>query len=201
VTHDQIEALTLGQRIVVMNEGTIQQVGTPTEVYNWPANRFVAGFIGTPSMNFIAGEITHSAGRPEFCRDAWRVPLDQRLQDDGQSVPRAATLGVRPEDVTVHRAAPNDRAAADAVVTVVEMLGDATLATLELAADGPRENEGEYPGSVPRVVCKLEPRWELTAGDRVSISVDSGRVHVFDPGSGASWTRRPAEATAEANRN
>ncbi len=64
VTHDQVEALTLGDRIVVMNEGKIQQVGRPMEVYDWPANRFVAGFIGTPAMNFIGGELSDSNGGP-----------------------------------------------------------------------------------------------------------------------------------------
>src|SRR5262249_37862091 len=71
VTHDQVEALTLGDRIVVMNGGSIQQVGRPMEVYDWPANRFVAGFIGTPAMNFVGGQLQYEQEGWTFRRGAW----------------------------------------------------------------------------------------------------------------------------------
>ncbi len=80
VTHDQVEALTLGERIVVMNGGTIQQVGPPMDVYDWPANRFVAGFIGTPAMNFVDGELDASDGKWRFRRGSWSAAVDGRLK-------------------------------------------------------------------------------------------------------------------------
>ncbi len=79
VTHDQVEALTLGERIVVMHDGQIQQVGPPMEVYDWPANRFVAGFIGTPAMNFIDGRLETVAAGLRFRRDGWSLPLAARI--------------------------------------------------------------------------------------------------------------------------
>jgi multiple sugar transport system ATP-binding protein len=194
VTHDQVEALTLGDRIVVMNEGRVQQIGAPMEVYDWPANRFVAGFIGTPAMNFIAGRLDGTRG-VRFERDDWSVRIERVLTRevvDKQDV----VLGVRPEDV---RLLPPD-AAGDAagVVEVVEMLGDATVATLRL--EGPtgagKTVYATHPDTPVHVVSKMEPRGDLSPQMRVNVEFRPDRLHVFDPQSGASWVRRPTARDA-----
>ncbi len=188
VTHDQVEALTLGDRIVVMNDGKIEQVGPPMAVYDWPRTRFVAGFIGTPGMNFIEGRIVLVDGDWKFRRGTWSVSLAGRLNllaDDE----RPATLGVRPEDVSVTTTpTPGSQ---PGVVEVVEMLGDATVATIELKTDGlnpgpaaetggswVHENEPIY------VVSKSDTRADLQPGRSVWVRVDESRLHVFDPESG-----------------
>ncbi|REK09490.1 MAG: ATP-binding cassette domain-containing protein [Planctomycetota bacterium] len=186
VTHDQIEALTLGERIVVMNEGKIQQVGPPMSVYNWPANRFVAGFIGTPAMNFVDGEIVQTTGL-HFRRDNWSVPVTRPLKVDISK--RNAVLGVRPEDV---RPVPaGNEAQPQAVVELVEMLGDATVATLRLDdTNCERKNTyASHTGAATRVISKTEPRGDLRPGMRVGADLRSDRVHVFDPVTGDNWVR------------
>jgi multiple sugar transport system ATP-binding protein len=191
VTHDQVEALTLGERIVVMNEGTIQQVGKPMEVYDWPINRFVAGFIGTPAMNFIAGELINEQGSPRFRRGAWSVPLAERTLASGLQGTRAVELGVRPEDVRIERGRDKSQGSLDAIVRLVEPVGDATFATLEPASltretDSERnEREATY------VLSKMDPRAELHDGQRVAANVDSRRVHVFDSQTGENLVRKP----------
>ena len=100
VTHDQTEAMTLADRLVVMSEGRLQQVGTPTELYQHPRNRFVAGFIGNPGMNFISGDWTSEGGEHAFVAEGIRVPFD--AAPDGAGA--AASLGIRPEDLRVTEA-------------------------------------------------------------------------------------------------
>ncbi len=181
VTHDQVEALTLGQRVAVMNEGRIQQIGQPMDVYDWPANRFVAGFIGTPAMNFIDGQLVNEGGRLEFRRGDWSIVLAGRPLAAGLGAPRRAVLGVRPEDVRIGRATPGP-GIANAVVEFIESLGDSAIATLKL---DPKSEAHE--NEVICVVSKIEPRPDLHAGDRVSVQVDAQRVHLFDPETGENW--------------
>src|SRR5258708_36730552 len=98
VTHDQVEAMTLGDRIVVLADGRIQQVGKPIDLYRAPINRFVAGFIGTPRMNFIEGRLGHDHGAALFFADGAQVAL-ARPQPIMAESSAAVTLGVRPEDL------------------------------------------------------------------------------------------------------
>ena len=191
VTHDQVEALTLGERVVVMNEGRIQQVGKPMEVYDWPANRFVAGFIGTPAMNFIDGELICDEGPPRFRRGKWSVLLHERTLAPALGDTRPAVLGVRPEDVRIERGSSTSVGSLDAVVRLVEMLGDSTLATLELADSGGGNSE-KHKGQAAYVVSKIEPRTDLRGSDRVVAKIDASRVHLFDPHTGENWVRGPA---------
>ena len=136
VTHDQIEAMTLGDRITVMNAGKIQQVADPTTLYDWPANRFVAGFIGTPPMNFLAGTLDNgqfiaaggsAGGSADGTANSTAVPLtmanQQRLAGHDQ---KAVTLGIRPEHLrdTRHEPAEAGMAQMTVQVKVVEVLGD-----------------------------------------------------------------------------
>jgi ABC-type sugar transport system ATPase subunit len=194
VTHDQVEALTLGQRIVVMNEGTIQQVGQPMEVYDWPANRFVAGFIGTPAMNFIEGTLMGQRGDWRFRRGTWSLGLGGRPVAPPSAGEKEAVLGVRPEDVRI----VTDPAAGEthAIVRMVEMLGDSALATLEVLTTSWDSAVGAivHKDDVFHVLSKTEPRGDLQAGQRVGVRVDTSRAHVFEPATGDNWVRRPAAA-------
>ena len=148
VTHDQVEALTLGQRIVVMHQGVVQQIGAPMQVYDQPRNRFVAGFIGTPPMNFVDGALKESNGELELRAGDYCVPLGGQLGGRiRQSGLQACALGIRPEDVRVAAAATPPQTAgsgspasegdlAESVqlagrIEVVELLGDSTLVTVK----------------------------------------------------------------------
>ncbi|TDR89012.1 ABC transporter ATP-binding protein [Enterovirga rhinocerotis] len=101
VTHDQVEAMTLGDRICVMKDGVVQQVGRPLDVYDRPANTFVAGFIGSPEMNFADGEIASEDGRPVFRSGPLALPLDGARQGAALEPGQPVTLGIRPEHLTV----------------------------------------------------------------------------------------------------
>ena len=211
VTHDQVEALTLGQRIVVMNGGTIQQVGDPMEIYDRPANRFVAGFVGTPAMNFVEGEVSKSGPRWQFKRGNWIVDIDDSTLDFAAAREGAAVLGIRPEHV---RLVKQDGAFTPpgGVVSVVELLGDAAVVTVAVkenrAADAAKTDHkdttkdnrtpedqhhyAEHKDKVLNVLSKTEPRTHFRSGDRVGIELERGQIHLFDPRSGESWMRKPA---------
>lgn len=131
VTHDQVEAMTLGQRLVLMNHGEVQQVDTPLEVYRRPANRFVATFIGSPAMNLFEGRIEGGRFAAPTLGAAW--PLDAIRLSDG-AVDGPATLGVRPEDLTI--AEGSAPVFTTGRLTTVERLGHETLAHYRLAGEG-----------------------------------------------------------------
>ncbi len=159
VTHDQVEAMTLADRIVILNEARIQQTGTPAEIYAAPANTFVAGFIGSPPMNLIPGTV--AAGRFRHAGGETALPG----APDG-----AATLGVRPENIT-----PAD-GEADARGTVYssELLGDVTLLTVSVGTH--------------LVVAKVGPGEGRPMGAPVALRFAPDRLHLFDSATGA---RRP----------
>ena len=156
VTHDQIEAMTLADRVVVMKEGIVQQIGTPTDIYDCPANTFVAGFIGTPAMNLIDG---HVAGG---------VFTAENVRVEGVQAPDGAvTLGFRAEDAQM-TAQP---AQISAPIYSLELLGDATMATVRAGAaivsiKGPKEFRAEI-------------------GAPFHAEIPAAAVHLFDPGTGA----------------
>ena len=159
VTHDQVEAMTMADRLVVLEAGRIQQVGTPEEVYDHPANRFVAGFIGSPPMNFFAAVLA----------DGEAVLADgARLRLPGQAVAGPAVLGLRPESMV-----PVAAGSPGLVVTVslVEPLGSDTLVHFRLG-------EADY---VARVPPETRPR----VGDTLTLAADPASMHLFDPESGA----------------
>ena len=183
VTHDQIEALTLGDRIAVMYRGTLQQVGPPMEVYRRPCNQFVAGFIGSPPMNFVTGRLDRSHGEMRFAGrglTATLGPPDTAALADGQPV----VLGVRPEHLRLSRGATN--AAFEARVAVVESLGDAALVHLTLAAAS--DNEQNDP---KMLVSKMEANTRVKPGDVVGVAVDSHHAHLFDSQTGENLMRGP----------
>ena len=149
VTHDQVEAMTLGDRIVVMSDGVIQQQGTPEKLYKSPRNRFVAGFIGSPAMNFMDGEITEKSGKLWVRGDGYALPVTANAKKRFASHPtRQVTVGLRPSSISM---AAKDGALIELRIVVSEYLGaHSVLATrcgsndllVEIASAAPvRHNE------------------------------------------------------------
>jgi multiple sugar transport system ATP-binding protein len=167
VTHDQVEAMTLGDRVVVMRDGRVQQVGDPMELYNEPANRFVAGFIGSPAMNFAAVRIAAQNGslwaESEDLRIKVPAPVAQRL---GRYAGTEATLGVRPEDLRIAGDGDDRDLSFDAAIEVVERLGSEIL--LDVAA-----------GSTS-MVASVEPTVTARVHERVRLAINPNRLHFFD---------------------
>jgi multiple sugar transport system ATP-binding protein len=172
VTHDQVEAMTLGDRVVVMRDGTVQQVGTPLAVYAHPVNRFVAGFIGAPAMNFL--DVTVSGDGTVIRVEAPGLRLAVSETSARALQPwrgRRVVLGMRPEHLALGDGGPAGRTF-DAKVEVVEQLGSEML--LEVRAAETRITVARAPAEAP-----------VMAGDQVRLSVAPGRLHFFDPESEA----------------
>ena len=127
VTHDQVEALTLSDRIVVMQSGTVQQVGKPLEIYRRPANLFVARFVGSPSMNFFEGEVIAENSSRYFTSPDVTVAVPPSFQEGTNST----TLGVRPEDITIEKAEASDASVGE--ISLLEPLGHETIVHVSLA--------------------------------------------------------------------
>ena len=171
VTHDQVEAMTLGDRIVVMNQGRVQQVGTPVQVYDRPANRFVAGFIGAPEMNFLEGELTTSVNGACFRGAGMEVALPaQRLTRPATG---RAVLGVRPEHVLL-----SDAGQIAATVGLVEQLGAQTLLVCDTG----------HGGSL-RVLSGREDRFSHGMPCRLALMPQ--KMHLFDAEDGSSLLSPP----------
>ena len=163
VTHDQVEAMTLGDRIVVLADGRIQQVGKPIDLYRAPRNRFVAGFIGTPRMNFIDGQLGEDHGAAIFIAAGARVRLARASSEPSAPV----TLGVRPEDLQLSIYA-SDSPASDALigsVVLVERLGGTSHVHVDVGAH--RLMASVSDGSLPDV------------GDQVAVRIPGDRIHLF----------------------
>ena len=188
VTHDQVEAMTLGQRVAVMKDGRILQVDTPQVLYEQPRDLFVAGFIGSPAMNLV--EATIAGGEVVFGQ--FRAPLDpgRRPRDDGPVI-----LGIRPEAFEDAAFAALDLPTLDVTAVVLEELGsDAHVffrVDAERAVSGALETEGQE--AVDLVVdrgsllnARVDPRTTTRVGDDVRLAVDPSRFHFFDAASGES---------------
>jgi multiple sugar transport system ATP-binding protein len=164
VTHDQIEAMTMADRIVVLQSGTVQQYDTPETVYEQPANQFVAGFIGSPAMNFFPAEWRDE--RAVLAQDGTAVPLDDdsagRLRRAGNAV-----LGIRPE----HFVVATDGVDGIAInVKLVEPLGSDTLIHFDLAGAS--------------AIARVDPSLRPKVGDRITLRPQPGKAHLFDAGNG-----------------
>ena len=157
VTHDQIEAMTLADRVVVMNKGVIQQVGSPTEIYDNPANTFVAGFIGSPAMNLMEGQMQNGVFHAEG------VEISGLGASDGP-----VTLGFRAEDASIHA---GGTAQINAPIYTLELLGDATMVTVRIG------------GTL--ISAKADKTFRAQIGDPVAIGVPTEICHLFDGKSGA----------------
>jgi multiple sugar transport system ATP-binding protein len=168
VTHDQTEAMTLGDRIVVMKEGFVQQVGTPLELYRKPANRFVASFIGSPSMNFITVEVTAEAGHFLLSCQGWqfRLPIT-RFPDLGLRVGRSICVGMRPQHIRLGAPVNENQIAFKGTVMVTEQLGDEQLLAIRLGDSEIR-------------IAGVDPDLTLPAGSEIEAVVATDNLHLFD---------------------
>src|SRR3954469_18139047 len=172
VTHDQVEAMTLGDRVVVMKDGVVQQVGEPLELYNEPANRFVAGFLGSPAMNFANVKVSADNGSVLAASDGIRIKVPAPMTDRlGPYAGKEVTLGVRPEDIRIAGAGDPDDLHIDAAVEVIERLGSEIL--LDVAV-GPN-----------MMVAAVEPATPVKVRDRLRLTMRPSRLHVFDAQTGA----------------
>ncbi len=163
VTHDQVEAMTMADKIVVMNEGKVQQIAPPLELYNNPANRFVAGFIGTPGMNFFEGLVQDSGeGRRFVEQEAGNLSIP--LDGVPHAVTASRTIGVRPEHIALTDA--SDPLAFQVTVKVIETLGNQTLV--------------HFPSGQGLAIAAVHPDHTLSYGDRVYLKVVPEKVHFFD---------------------
>jgi ABC-type sugar transport system ATPase subunit len=173
VTHDQVEAMTLGERVAVLDRGRLQQVAPPGELYERPASAFVAGFLGNPPMSLFPTRATRdAAGRATITIGEQRVPVPDRHAARrvlAESPERVRSAGLRAE--ALGPAGPDTPAAIDAVVEYTESLGHETLAYVG-APDG---------GGAPvRLVARLPGLEDLARGARVRLAVDAARLHLFD---------------------
>ena len=156
VTHDQVEAMTLADRVVVMNHGLVQQVGTPTEIYNSPLNTFVAGFIGSPAMNLLEGSISNG------CFEAEKTKISGLKIQDGP-----VTLGFRAEDAEISKR----KSEISSTVYAMELLGDATMVTVKIKDK--------------LISVKADKNFRAEIGDEINFSIPSQICHLFDAKTGA----------------
>jgi multiple sugar transport system ATP-binding protein len=183
VTHDQVEAMTLGQRVAVLNHGIVQQVDAPDVLYNRPANTFVASFIGSPSMNFVRAR--SDGGTISF--GGFNLPLPESVVGRLRRKEGDMLVGLRPEHFSDARG--GDRGAQLlATVEITEQLGSETLVYFRVDgvdAESIGETEAELGGAF---VARLDPRSHPSPGERLLVAVDIERAHFFDPVEGASLT-------------
>lgn len=168
VTHDQTEAMTMGDRICVMKDGIIQQVAEPLELYDNPCNKFVAGFIGTPPMNFFDGVITNKDGKLTFVEPGFEFAIPDEWKSRLEPyVDKKVTFGIRPEDLGSDEAekAP-DMPKVKAKIEVVEPMGSETYVYL---------NTGEN-----SFIARVDPHKKLRVGELESLAVLLPKAHIFD---------------------
>ncbi|MEO0467817.1 MAG: ABC transporter ATP-binding protein [Pseudomonadota bacterium] len=161
VTHDQIEAMTLADRIAIMKGGVIQQLDTPTEIYNRPTNKYVAGFIGSPEINFFQGDIDGQT----FCTDHTELPL-AGYDFKKPTTSGAAWLGIRPEHILSGEAAANLPFSQEVTIEIVEPMGSDTLAWTTLAGQPVR--------------IRMDGQAAVTSGDTILVGFDPARASLFD---------------------
>ena len=167
VTHDQVEAMTLSDRIAVMKDGELQQIGTPEEIYRTPANRFVAGFVGNPSMNFVGGRIETGT----LSLSGMEVPLSaghvSQLSVSGTAFSGDVLVGIRPEDIAV---GDGQGSGASGEIYAVELLGSDALVVFTWAG--------------ARITARAPSSFRAKPGERVGFHFSPGRVLLFDPKTG-----------------
>jgi multiple sugar transport system ATP-binding protein len=220
VTHDQVEAMTMGDRVAVMRKGVLQQVDTPQVLYEQPVNLFVAGFIGSPSMNLVEAQIAPWDGSLAVEVAGFRLPVPDEVLAARPALRgyegRMVILGIRPEDMEdaslVSDAPPERRLRS--TVELREALGSDVLVhftlaarpaltehVVELAADTAKEvadtlQVAAEAGST-NVIARLNPRTHVQNGDAIELDVDTTRLHFFDPDTGAAIHGEPADRAGE----
>jgi len=215
VTHDQTEALTLGDRVAVMRSGVLQQVGQPMELYNQPVNLFVAGFIGSPAMNFMPASVDGDTVKLPFGDVRLPSELHDRVRD---AHGRQLIAGIRPEhfeDAKLTGEARDKGSTFQANIEVLESLGSELYAHFSVTSDEAIESAelrelaqdaggGEIPmeGGEGRIVARLDPASEVKQGEEVELWVDASRLQLFDPEDGRNLmvdSEVPAAVGAEAD--
>ena len=170
VTHDQTEAMTMADRIAVMKFGILQQVDTPQNLYDYPSNKFVAGFIGSPSMNFFEGKIVKDNGRLHFDSGSFSAEIPESLNDLYSSyVDKSVTFGIRPEDIHNPAYLPSGIIPSNvkAKVEVTELMGNEIFVYL---------NSGDNTSYIARV----DPRSKYSFGEEVEVAFNMDNFHIFD---------------------
>jgi multiple sugar transport system ATP-binding protein len=167
VTHDQVEAMTLGDRVVVMKDGWVQQVGEPLELYNTPANKFVAGFIGSPAMNFTTVDIVENGSGLRARNSGIDIKVPDALRGRlAAHAGRRVTLGIRPEDLSVARSTDPADHCFNAAVEVVEQLGSEILLDVGVGPD--------------TMVASVEPTLRVKIHETLRLAMNPDRIHFFD---------------------
>src|SRR6059058_3419913 len=188
VTHDQVEAMTMGDRIAVMNSGRLQQVDAPETLYDNPANVFVAGFIGSPRMNFVPGRLTTAQGAATVEFLGVKTSLSARAKLTADASDGEVTVGLRPEDLMWRRAAsPESTLTLNAEVDVVEPMGHEAYVTAVCAGE--------------TVTSRFPPRSGVRTRERIELALNPARLHLFDARSGTTILQRPAAGGAESPRS
>ncbi|APO80386.1 MULTISPECIES: sn-glycerol-3-phosphate ABC transporter ATP-binding protein UgpC [Pseudomonas] len=186
VTHDQIEAMTLGDKVAVMKDGIIQQFGTPQQIYNDPANQFVASFIGSPPMNFIPVRLTQQDGRLLAVLDSGQARCELPLGVAADELEgREIILGIRPEQIALGAAEGNGLPGIRAEVQVTEPTGPDLLVFVTL--------------NQTKVCCRLAPDVACRVGDSLNLQFDPARVLLFDAASGERLHLATTAATMKDN--
>jgi multiple sugar transport system ATP-binding protein len=211
VTHDQTEAMTLGDRVAVMRAGALQQVGRPTELYSKPVNLFVAGFIGSPAMNFVPGTLSGQKLKTPF----GELPAPEGVRGDGGGE-REVIVGIRPEHLedarVVESEARNYGATFKARLDLLEALGAEWYAYFhlegtmvesehlsELAADAGLAEVPSAQAGEASLVARLNEMSEIREGDEIELWLDTRRLHLFDPASGENLVGAPSGNGAAAS--
>ncbi|MCX6050176.1 MAG: ABC transporter ATP-binding protein [Chloroflexi bacterium] len=183
VTHDQAEAMTMSDRVVIMNHGVVQQVGTPLEVYNLPNNDFVAGFLGSPGMNFLPCQLSHQGDHVLAQAESftWPVPLvadaatptAARILNNRGQLQGKAILGIRPEDITL-TVADNPSGNIPCQVTLVEHMGAQNIFIIQAGKQ--------------RITATADADFYLAPGTNVNIRLNNAKLHFFDGQTGKNLT-------------
>jgi multiple sugar transport system ATP-binding protein len=193
VTHDQTEAMTMGDRVAVLRGGLLQQVDTPQTLYDFPANEFVAGFIGSPPMNLIVATLEEAGGvmTARFGEQSLLVPDRYRTTHGlGQWIGRQLVLGFRPEDLVADTSMTDDLIKAR--VDLREALGSEILAYLAISSstdevlDALPSTDAETVRKRSRVVARLSARADVVEGGLITLSLKTDNLHFFDPSGGNS---------------
>jgi multiple sugar transport system ATP-binding protein len=171
VTHDQVEAMTLGHRVAVMKDGLVQQYDDPQTIYQHPANLFVAGFIGSPPMNFLKARLAEEDGKFYVQGQGFKllIPADKVTDQLKSFVGREVIFGIRPEDLRTPEMVREERPEVSfpGKVRVREALGDELIVYANCAGE--------------EVVAKLDPRLRIDPGQEITLVADMDRMHLFDP--------------------
>jgi multiple sugar transport system ATP-binding protein len=205
VTHDQVEAMTMGDRVAVMQSGHLQQVDTPQVLYDNPVNEFVAGFIGSPSINLVHAQLERSNGNLTVAFGDYKLAVDDQLTRNRSGladyVGRTVMLGIRPEDfedASLESDAPPDRRI-EAVADLTEPLGSEVLVYFSVeatriissavtadSAEGDADiyfggDDEEGAEGLTRLVARVSPRTRIAVGSKIELAVDTARLYFFDP--------------------